>query len=454
MREYIEVLPFYLSIRGKKISNVRLEKKISSRFKKNYCTMLEPIQILLITDSDSEREKIVQYLNNLYSNCKVDVLPSLDLLKKRYKIGYYNLVISDFKLANEEGIEILFYIREKELDIPFIFISDSKWEEEMIDILVLNGVSDYVPKDNLKRLEFVVRREVGRSRSSGITKLRLKRNEFRFKSIVQSINGIVREVHPKSLKTVYISPQTMNILGYAPSEWVDNKYFWHEHIHPADRKNTISNFEKAIEKGGKHTLEYRIINSQGESIWIRDLLSVSKENGEAVLVDGLMIDISDEKFIENQRDLALESEKRRMKEQKCLWNITNLDEQNFTIPQLLQRSLMHLPIGFQYPSIAAASIRYGDEEYQTSNYEPSSVSITSAIPKIRMGPLSIEVVYLDEERFKDDEEAFLKEEKHLLDTILDILAIKLVKKLSTEDLKKNEQILINTYELAQLGRMI
>lgn len=348
----------------------------------------------------------------------------------------------------------MFYIREREMNIPFVFVSDSKWEDDMIDNLVLNGVSDYVLKDNLKRLEFIVRREVGRRRHDGITESRLRKNEFRFSSLVQSINGIVREIDIKTHENLYVSPQTLDILGFPASEWLQNKNFWHKQIHPNDQKHTIASFKKAIQKGGNHTLEYRIINAKGDIVWIRDLLSIREENGNPVCLDGLMIDISEEKYIENQRDLALESEKRRMKEQKCLWNITNLDEQNFSIPQLLQRSLMHLPIGFQHPGITAACINFGDEQYQSSNYEESTIFLKSENIKIRNGPLSLEVVYLDESRFENSEEAFQKEERHLLDTILDILSIKLVKKLSYADLKKNEQILINTYELAQLGRMI
>lgn len=416
--------------------------------------MKDPIRILLIEDSKKDRNEILHHFNELYSNIKVDHFESFKVLKNNYKLNYYDLIVSDFKLNQCDGIEVLFYIRERDLDIPFVFVSDPKWEDEMIDILVMNGVSDYVLKDNLKRLEFILRREIGRSRYYGITKSRLKKNEFRFSSLVQSINGIVREIDIKTLENVYVSPQTMDILGYPASEWLNNKDFWHKLIHPNDHKTAVKNFEKAIQRGGYHTLEYRMITAEGDVIWIRDLLSTRKENGESVCVDGLMIDISEEKYIEQQRDFALESEKRRMKEQKCLWNITSLDEQNLSIPQLLQRSLMHLPIGFRYPSYIASSITYGEDQYQSSNYEESEISLQSENQTIRNGPLTIEVMYPDEKRFENQNEAFLREERHLLDTIKDILSIKLVKKLNYADLKKNEQILINAYELAQLGQMI
>lgn len=167
-----------------------------------------------------------------------------------------------------------------------------------------------------------------------------------------------------------------------------------------------------------------------------------------------MIDITKEKEIEYQRDLALESEKRRMKEQKCLWNITNLDEQDFTVHQLLQRAIMHIPIGFLYPESIGVRIQFGNEEFVSSNYDETELSISSQNLKLRDVGLAIQVVYLDDEPFQDGETPFLKDEQHLLDTIIDILAVKIAKKRSTDDLKKHEQLLINTYELAQLGQTI
>ncbi|MDX1641447.1 MAG: PAS domain-containing protein [Balneolaceae bacterium] len=415
--------------------------------------MNDQIRILLIEDSKEDRDTIYNALVSQFYNCKIDLIESFDELQKVYKISYYDIIICDFELSEYTGVDVLFYIRERELHTPFIFISDLKWEDATVDTLVLNGATDYVVKDNLKQLLFVVRREINRSQHYINTEQKLKTSEFRFRSIVQSINGILREVDLNTFENIYVSPQSMNILGYPPSDWIDNQYFWIEQIHPKDRKPALANLKKAVKEKENHTFEYRMINSEGEIVWIRDLLSVRFENGKPICLDGLMIDISDEKEIEIQRDIALQSERRRTKEQKCLWNITSMAEQEFTIPQLLQRSMMHIPVGFQHPSITGVCIRYDGEEYQTSNYEESDIKLVSENKKIRGGPLSIEVVYLDSNQLNTDE-PFLREERHLLDTIMDVLSIKISKKLTTDDLKKHEQLLINTYELALLGRSL
>lgn len=412
------------------------------------------MRILLIGDDIAERNIISDTIKKLYTKGRVDIVDSLNSLRQYYNLSDYDIVICDFNLTDYNGIEVLFYVRERELQLPFIFISDSDWEESTIDTLVLNGASDYVSTDNLKELEFVIRREVNRYHHFRNTKLKLRASEFRFRSLVQSINGIVREIDLETLKNIYVSPQSMNILGYPASDWLENRHFWIEQVHPKDRNGIISKVNQVIQEGGHHTLEYRMISSQGDIVWIRDLLTIREENGVPVSLDGLMIDITKEKEIVYQRDLAIEGEKRRMKEQKCLWNITNLDEQDFTIPQLLHRAIMLIPIGFQYPKSIGVKILYADEEFFSSNYDDSELTISSQNLKLRDDGLAIKVVYLDDAPFRGEENPFHRDEKHLLDTIIDILAVKIAKKRSSDDLKKHEQILLNTYELAQLGRMI
>lgn len=410
-------------------------------------------RLLLIEDSKEDRDRIIDELSDLFSNGNIDVVDTYTNLKYHYELDIYDIIICDFELSEYKGVDVLFYVRERETELPFIFVSDMEWEAATVDTLILNGATDYVMKKNLGQLRFVVRRELNRNRHYHNTQQKLRASKFRFRSIVQSINGILREMDLNTYENLYVSPQSMNILGYPSSDWMGNRYFWIEQIHPKDRKIAIQAVKKAIHDRVHQTVEYRMYNSDGDIVWIRDMLSVREENGQPVCLDGLMIDISAEKEIEIQRDMALENEKLRMKEQKCLWNVTNLDEQEFTIPQLLQRTVMHIPVGFRFPGITAVCIRYDNEEYQSGNYEASELKIASENSKIRNGPLSIEVAYLNSIKFNGDK-PFLREERHLLDTILDILYIKISKKLTADDLKKHEQLLINTYELAQLGRSI
>lgn len=245
------------------------------------------IRILLIGDEGVLRKKISDQLKQIYSKSKVEEVDTFNSLKEYYNLSDFDIIICDFNFSDYNGIEILFYVRERELQLPFIFISDGGWEEATIDTLVLNGASDYISTDHLKELEFVVRREINRYHHVRNTNLKLKASEHRFRSMVQSINGIVREIDLETLKNIYVSPQSMKILGYPASDWLENRHFWLEQIHPKDRNGIISKVNKMINDGGNHTLEYRMISSEGDIVWIRDLLSifVRKMEFRSVLMD-------------------------------------------------------------------------------------------------------------------------------------------------------------------------
>lgn len=412
-----------------------------------------PPKILLIVESEPDIEAISSTLQNFSSAIKIEKLKPFDNLKASYEPGKYDAVLCDFKLSRYDGIDILFFVKDCDPDVPFIFLSDEGCEDEVMDMMILNGASDYICKTNTKRLLAVVRKEVHRYRHLLRTKEKLSNSELKYRSLVESIRGIVREVDLETGKLVQVSSRGDDVLGYPDDTWFEPR-FWENTILAEDRNFALKGFKKAIREGGSHVIEYRMVNAAGHPVWIRDLVSIKHHGKKPIRLDSLMIDITPEKIIEKERDQAIDNEKYRMREQKCLWNITRLDDSNLTIPQLFQRALMYIPIGFRYPHILGASIRFGDEEFLNDNYQDSKISYTATMEGLRDSAFSISVVYPDEARFQQESSAFLSDEKHLLNTILDVLSIKIEKKLTKDDLKKHERLLINTYELAQLGRAI
>ncbi|MEX2565355.1 MAG: PAS domain S-box protein, partial [Cyclobacteriaceae bacterium] len=96
------------------------------------------------------------------------------------------------------------------------------------------------------------------------------------------------------------------MLGYSPEEWIGIKGFWQNRIHPEDRERAISFCFSQTEKGENHTFEYRMRKADGDYIWLRDVVTVVKEVGEATTLRGLMIDIDQEKLLELKLEMAYE----------------------------------------------------------------------------------------------------------------------------------------------------
>jgi diguanylate cyclase (GGDEF)-like protein len=70
-----------------------------------------------------------------------------------------DLVLSDFTLPHFDGLKALKLMRERQPELPFIFVSGTIGEERAVEAL-RNGATDYILKSNLLRLPAAVTRAV------------------------------------------------------------------------------------------------------------------------------------------------------------------------------------------------------------------------------------------------------------------------------------------------------
>lgn len=153
---------------------------------------------------------------------------------------------------------------------------------------------------------------------------------------------------------------------------------------------------------------------------------------------------------ESERDEAIQKLQERIKEQKCLYNISSLDEQSLTIPELIYKALNYLPFGFQHPEIAAISIDFDGETYQTDHFVNNKNTLTCTSNETGKAPLTVSVSYL-QEKSGLNERPFLKEEHHLVKSVAENLALKINRILTQNELREKNDLLEKAYNLAQIG---
>ena len=126
----------------------------------------------------------------------------------------------------------------------------------------------------------------------------LKASRGHLESLVQSVNGIFWEADALAFEFSFVSDHVTNILGYSPEEWLEERNFWENHIHPDDVQNAVSYCQNQVKNQKDHTLDYRMIRADGNVIWIKDIVSVIVENGRPTFLRGLMLDITETKRLE------------------------------------------------------------------------------------------------------------------------------------------------------------
>lgn len=131
----------------------------------------------------------------------------------------------------------------------------------------------------------------------------------KLQSFINSINGIFFEATPDGVHFNYVSPQVEEILGYKPKEWLESDNFWARHIHPDDRRRSVAYCQEQTNLGKDHSFDYRFRKADGTYIWLRDLISVITERKKPIFLQGLMLDITEEKKLEEQLEHAYQNAK-------------------------------------------------------------------------------------------------------------------------------------------------
>ncbi len=134
----------------------------------------------------------------------------------------------------------------------------------------------------------------------------LRRSETRYRTLVDQVPAIMYEMGPDDeRRTLFVSPQVEEILGYPRQEWLDQPDIWVELLHPDDREQELAAHDRHNETGEPWQREYRLIASDGREVWVRDHAElVVDHDGSRWL--GVMLDITPQKQAEELLRLANE----------------------------------------------------------------------------------------------------------------------------------------------------
>lgn len=123
----------------------------------------------------------------------------------------------------------------------------------------------------------------------------LDRSRLKLATLINSIEGVVWEADPRTLRFTFVSTQSQRVLGLNSEQWVSDNRFWSDYVHPEDRKAVMEKVQNAIRQNASWDHEYRIVVPGQGIIWVRSYANIIIEEGEPALVRGVMLDVSREK---------------------------------------------------------------------------------------------------------------------------------------------------------------
>ena len=175
-----------------------------------------------------------------------------------------------------------------------------------------------INKSEIKRLQEKRNAEEQRRQ---LADFKFKQSQERYYALMNSVDGIVWEADAQTLVFTFVSEQAERLLGYPVERWLNEPDFWAEHIFEEDRTWAINYCAQSTAEGKSHQFEYRMIAADGRILWLRDIVAVSVENRKPVKLSGIMVDITEQKKME--QDLK----EKELSQQKLITEITILAQE-------------------------------------------------------------------------------------------------------------------------------
>ena len=143
----------------------------------------------------------------------------------------------------------------------------------------------------------------------------------------------------------------------------------------------------------------------------------------------------------------------RVKELTCLYGIARLVAQpGISLDDILQGAVELLPPAWLYPDITSAKIVVDERSYVTSEFKESAHQQIAEIVVDEKRRGMVQVCYL-EERPELEEGPFMKEERHLLDTVAGEVGVIIKRKETEADQKRLQEQLRHADRLATIGQL-
>ncbi len=134
--------------------------------------------------------------------------------------------------------------------------------------------------------------------------LDLIETEIKYRQLIESVSAIFWRADPETFQFKFVSKQAETLLGYPVKQWLNERDFWINHIHPEDRANAIQLCIAASKERKLHSFDYRMITANGSTIWLKDIAQVLVSENDSTELIGVMIDMTQQKKIEEELIMA------------------------------------------------------------------------------------------------------------------------------------------------------
>ncbi len=164
----------------------------------------------------------------------------------------------------------------------------------------------------------------------------LRRSEEKYRELVENINDVIYAIDRQG-RVLYISPVIESVLGCPDDELIGKSFF--DYVHRQDQARLSDDFARALDAISRPR-EYRFIDKSGETRWCRVSSRPISEGLEKIGIQGVMVDVTFSKHLEEQLTRAQKMEALGTLAGGVAHDLNNILSGIVSYPELL---LMDLP---------------------------------------------------------------------------------------------------------------
>jgi PAS domain S-box-containing protein len=264
------------------------------------------LRVLLVEDTQDDADLLLRELRVQGYDASSRRVDTEDDLREALRGIEWDVIICDWVMPRISARRAIEIAHEQDFDGPIIIASGTMGEEHVVEALHA-GAQEYIVKDNLRRLVPAIRRELHEAevrRAARRAEESLAESEARYRTLVQTIPAatyidVESDDAAVGYKTVFISPQITDMIGYTPEELTADPDLWVSLIHPDDRERAFADDARHFETGGPLNHEFRMITRDGGIVWLLDEATiVTDEAGIRRVSQGILTDVTDRKRAE------------------------------------------------------------------------------------------------------------------------------------------------------------
>jgi PAS domain S-box-containing protein len=299
---------------------------------------MKMLKILCIEDSVADADILERELRLSGLQFSIEFVDGRASFLHALENNVPDIVISDHTLHDFNSLEALEYLKEKNLDIPFILVTGTVSEEFAVEILK-KGADDYILKSNYVRLPYAIKSALEKKSAEYEKKCsieKLKASEKHYRQLFEANPLSMWIIDKTTFQFLDVNEAAVRHYGYAREEFLNMTAL---DLRPYTEKEKFLAYNKQI-KPGLHNGGIWRHKKKDSSLILAEITvnEIEYQGKKALLI--LAVDITEKVEYTNRLEelLFITSHKIRQPVTQIL-GIANLLEQELVTESDLQKIL-------------------------------------------------------------------------------------------------------------------